>query len=212
MNGRTEGDHRRPPVADEDDWFATPAVEPTDLPGEDTWEYEVEPPPGPPDGLGRRQAIVVAAAIAAVALGAAGILLARSLGGSDSTGDTAATAGSTAQVTTAPAASTPTTTAPSTSTPTTSTPTTTAPSTSTVPTATAVPTDATLRAGSTGAGVTALQQALTSLGYAPGTADGKYGAATTEAVTAFQKANGLTEDGVAGPKTIAAINEAVASG
>ena len=211
MNGRPEGDHRRPTVADEDDWFATPAVEPTDLPGEDTWEHEVEPPPAPADGLGRRQAIVVAAAIAAVALGAAGILLARSLGGSDSTGDTA-TAGFTAQVTTAPAVSTPTTTAPSTSTPTTSTPTTTAPSTSTTPTSTTVPTDTTLRPGATGAAVTALQQALTSLGYAPGAADGNYGAATTEAVKAFQKANGLAEDGVAGPQTIAAINEAVASG
>jgi hypothetical protein len=195
---------RRPPLIDEDDWFATPAVEPVELPGEVAWQDEPEPPPGPPEGLARRQAMVLVAVVAAIALGAAGILLARSLGGSDDTSTTIQTTGLTTQVTTG--ATTGAKTTPTDSTPTTSTP------TSTTPSTTPVPTDTTLRAGSSGASVIALQQALTTLGFPPGAADGKYGTATTEAVTAFQKANSLTEDGVAGPKTIAAINAAAASG
>ena len=57
---------------------------------------------------------------------------------------------------------------------------------------TSVPTEATLRAGTTGSSVTDLQKALNQLGYDVGTADGNYGAATTAAVTAFQKDKGLT--------------------
>ena len=77
---------------------------------------------------------------------------------------------------------------------------------------TSVPTEATLRAGTTGSSVTDLQKALNQLGYDAGTADGNYGAATTAAVTAFQKDKGLTQDGVAGPTTLAAINTALAAG
>ena len=198
VSARSDRERQRPAAPDEDDWFATPAVEPTALPAEVAWQDEPEPLPEPVDGLGRRQAIVVLAAIAAVVLGGAGIVLARSLGGSDTPSATTAT---TAPVTnTAPAASTPTTTASTT------------PSQATTPTAGAVPTDAVLRAGSSGASVTALQETLTQIGYAPGTADGKYGASTAAAVAAFQTSNGLTADGVAGPKTIAAINTAAAGG
>ena len=199
MTGRPDGDYRQQTVADEDDWFSTPPVEPTDLPTEVAWQDEPELSPRTSDGLGRRQAVVVLAAIAAVAVGAAGILLARSLGGSD---DTPTTVGSTAQAPTTPTASTPAT----------STPETTTPTKSATSTATLVPTDVVLRPGSSGAGVTALQQALTSLGYAPGTADGSYGPTTTQAVSAFQTANGLTADGIGGAKTIAAINAALESG
>ncbi len=63
-----------------------------------------------------------------------------------------------------------------------------------------------------GSSVTSLQTALTTLGYSPGAADGNYGPATTEAVTAFQTANDLTADGIAGPQTLAAINAALAGG
>lgn len=50
-----------------------------------------------------------------------------------------------------------------------------------------------------------IQQKLKDLGYYFGSVDGIYGNATRNAVVAFQKANGLTADGVAGPKTIAAL-------
>lgn len=50
-----------------------------------------------------------------------------------------------------------------------------------------------------------IQQRLKDLGYYSGSVDGIYGNATRNAVVAFQKANGLTADGVAGPKTIAAL-------
>jgi hypothetical protein len=63
----------------------------------------------------------------------------------------------------------------------------------------------TLKPGDTGAQVKALQRALKSLGYPVGTVDGQYGPATKTAVAAFQHAQGLTEDGVFGPKTLNAL-------
>ena len=78
---------------------------------------------------------------------------------------------------------------------------------------TSVPTDETLRPGTKGSqSVATLQAALTSLGYAAGTPDGSYGPSTVEAVSAFQTANNLPADGVAGPATLAAINTALAKG
>lgn len=63
-----------------------------------------------------------------------------------------------------------------------------------------------LKYGSTGAAVLALQQQLINIGYlASGNADGTYGVKTTDAVTAFQKANGLSQTGIATPATQAAI-------
>ncbi|MGN1162488.1 MAG: spore cortex-lytic enzyme [Christensenellales bacterium] len=50
-----------------------------------------------------------------------------------------------------------------------------------------------------------IQQKLKDLGYYSGAVDGIYGNATRSAVIAFQKANGLVADGIAGPKTIAAL-------
>ena len=60
------------------------------------------------------------------------------------------------------------------------------------------------KVGSQGSEVRAIQQKLNQLGYSL-KVDGIYGAATKKAVTAFQKANGLTADGIAGPKTLAAL-------
>ena len=59
----------------------------------------------------------------------------------------------------------------------------------------------TLRTGATGAAVMRLQQRLIELGYLNGMADGQYGTATYRAVRAFQRANGLSVDGAAGPQT-----------
>jgi N-acetylmuramoyl-L-alanine amidase len=53
--------------------------------------------------------------------------------------------------------------------------------------------------------VLALQQRLNALGFWLGAPDGEYGASTVHAVVAFQKANGLGRDGVAGPRTRSAL-------
>ena len=52
---------------------------------------------------------------------------------------------------------------------------------------------------------TVLQERLTELHYPTGGVDGCAGASTKAAVQAFQKANGLTADGVVGAKTRAAL-------
>ena len=64
----------------------------------------------------------------------------------------------------------------------------------------------TLRKGMTGEAVRQMQQRLIALGYlAAGSADGNYGTKTAEAVYAFQKANGLVRDGIAGSKTLSKL-------
>ena len=69
----------------------------------------------------------------------------------------------------------------------------------------------TYREGDTGSMVKWIQETLADLGYYTGEITGSYGSLTKEAVRLFQRANGISADGVAGPKTIAKINE-VASG
>lgn len=74
------------------------------------------------------------------------------------------------------------------------------------PAPTAVPnTNTTLQIGSSGAEVNLLQARLTVLKYFTDTIDGKFGTRTASAVSAFQAANGLTADGIAGTKTLTAI-------
>lgn len=66
-----------------------------------------------------------------------------------------------------------------------------------------------LSSGSYGSAVKELQENLNALGYSCGTANGSYGVKTANAVRAFQKANNLTQDGIAGPKTLEAIDQKI---
>ncbi len=59
--------------------------------------------------------------------------------------------------------------------------------------------------GSTGGEVTQIQERLAELGYNPGKADGIFGTQTKNAVIAFQRDYGLSDDGIAGPKTLEAL-------
>ena len=58
-----------------------------------------------------------------------------------------------------------------------------------------------LSVGAKGDEVTRVQQRLKDLGSLDGKVDGQYGGGTKRAVIAFQRANGLTTDGVAGQET-----------
>lgn len=53
--------------------------------------------------------------------------------------------------------------------------------------------------------VTLIQTKLKRWGYYSGEIDGIFGSATKRAVISFQKKNGLVADGIAGPKTLAAM-------
>jgi peptidoglycan hydrolase-like protein with peptidoglycan-binding domain len=68
--------------------------------------------------------------------------------------------------------------------------------------------DGTLELGESGDAVAALQQRLVDLGYWMGQPDGTYGQLTRQAVMAFQKVEGLSRDGVAGPATQAQLSVA----
>ena len=61
---------------------------------------------------------------------------------------------------------------------------------------------ASLKEGNVGDPVVRLQKALASLGYYDGEASGTFDTATKKAVKAFQKKNGLKDDGVAGLETL----------
>lgn len=70
----------------------------------------------------------------------------------------------------------------------------------------------TLSMGSNGSAVKELQEKLNSLNYSCGIADGDFGTKTASAVREFQRKNGLSVDGIAGPKTLAAIDKKIKSG
>ncbi len=79
-------------------------------------------------------------------------------------------------------------------------------------TATKPPDDGTLRNGSTGQNVRNLQQKLKNLGFYSGSVDGDFGDGTESALRDFQRANGLTVDGIAGSRTLSALNSGNAKG
>jgi N-acetylmuramoyl-L-alanine amidase len=64
----------------------------------------------------------------------------------------------------------------------------------------------TLRSGSHGSQVVALQRRLASLGYWLGSADGQFGDLTRQSVMAIQKVARLSRDGVCGPATWAKVD------
>lgn len=63
----------------------------------------------------------------------------------------------------------------------------------------------TVKVGSTGQAVEALQKRLTRLGHDPGAIDGTFGGRTEAAVRSFQTANSLSADGIVGTDTWAAL-------
>ena len=69
-----------------------------------------------------------------------------------------------------------------------------------------------LEVGSKGSNVVKVQQRLIQYGYMSGTADGRYGEATRNAVLRFQRKNGLTADGRVGAKTAAALGVTLSGG
>lgn len=66
--------------------------------------------------------------------------------------------------------------------------------------------------GSRGTEVTQIQTKLKRWGYYTGSVDGIYGSKTVEAVKYFQRKNGLTADGIAGPATLKAMGITSSSG
>lgn len=70
----------------------------------------------------------------------------------------------------------------------------------------------TIRIGEKGPRVKTLQQSLITTGFLRGSADGIFGNQTQNAVIAFQSSCNLAADGLAGKKTLTALEKAVASG
>ena len=69
-----------------------------------------------------------------------------------------------------------------------------------------------LEVGSSGENVKKVQNRLIQYGYLSGSADGKYGEKTRDAVILFQKRNGLDVDGKVGSETAAALGVTLSSG
>lgn len=73
-------------------------------------------------------------------------------------------------------------------------------------------TEALSKYGSRGTEVRTIQDKLKRWGYYTGSVDGIYGSKTVAAVKKFQQKNGLTVDGIAGPKTLNALGIMQSSG
>jgi cytoskeletal protein RodZ len=187
------------------DWGEAPAgtrppVGRTPAPGEPLW-HDVPPGHPDPDTIRRRRLIALVGGL--VALGVVIVIAVVAFGGNDNNpADTPTTVAQ--QTPTTPTTTPQTNTTPETPT---TTPEDTTPSTPTI----TVAAGESLKEGSTGQEVKDVQQALTTLGYDPGAVDGNFGAKTKFAVGEFQRAHNLTDDGVVGPATAKAINDAIAA-
>ena len=73
-------------------------------------------------------------------------------------------------------------------------------------------TEALSKIGSRGSEVRQIQTKLKNWGYYSGAVDGIYGTKTRDAVKYFQRKNGLAQDGIAGPATLAKMGIASSSG
>jgi len=62
-----------------------------------------------------------------------------------------------------------------------------------------------LRLGSRGTDVMEIQALLRKIGYNPGPIDGIFGSSTQQAIIQFQRDNGLTPDGIIGPRTYSVL-------
>lgn len=69
-----------------------------------------------------------------------------------------------------------------------------------------------IKAGASGSIVKEIQKQLNNKGFSVGTVDGIFGTKTTDAVKSFQKANGLTADGIVGEKTAKALGVNLSGG
>ncbi|NJO77739.1 MAG: hypothetical protein HC827_03905 [Cyanobacteria bacterium RM1_2_2] len=70
------------------------------------------------------------------------------------------------------------------------------------------PNDGLLQLGDVGSEVSALQSQLQALGYYDGPISGSFGSQTQTALIAFQQSQGLTADGIAGPRVSSALSTA----
>ena len=70
---------------------------------------------------------------------------------------------------------------------------------------------ATYRQGSRGETVKKIQRVIKNAGYYTGSIDGIYGSKTTSGVKKYQRAKGLTADGIAGPNTLKSMGIAQSS-
>ena len=186
-------------LADDLDWSEPHGSAPRPRPGRRTGSAAGNAGEGPApisDVFRRRRAIALIAGVALVAALVLIPLIAFGGGGGSSPPTTTTTTQTTPAQTTTP--TTPTTSA-GTTTPTTGT-----------ATKLTLPPSGSLKSGATGAEVKTLQQTLNSVGSASLKVDGNFGPATEQAVVAFQQANGLTADGIVGPKTAQALDAALA--
>ena len=71
---------------------------------------------------------------------------------------------------------------------------------------------AAIRSGDRGDRVKTLQQALITLGFLGGKPDGVFGSKTKNAVKSFQRSKKLTADGIAGKRTLSAIQSSLSAG
>jgi hypothetical protein len=66
-----------------------------------------------------------------------------------------------------------------------------------------------IQRGAFGSDVVRIQGMLETVGFAPGSVDGEFGAGTEEAVAAFQKSVKIRADGIVGPATWEALDRSV---